>query len=593
MSLNSNKLGWKQLNEQITRQHGLSIIKTVKTLEKQELKTIKLRNDITFLKRCHKHGITPHGLIIKDKWTNSHSISKSLHKIEQKIIKTIINDNFKTLKILTSENSKLESLIIETCTEEYNQISSFIQHSKDKYNNETKIRHRNKFNKLLDKDVSHQKVPPTKKEKENIPDSIINLLDKKLTPDELKVLQLGLNYAVPLRKHENQLIETGISIECCLQDFEINEGTKNIIRRGVSNILCSKQNKPDTATKSYKWITPILNSLKNDQNVVICPADKGNATVIMNRSDYNEKIEEMLSDPAYQMLQNDPTKELESKIQTKLMNLLKQKRISKSLYNDLAPKNSRAPVFYGLPKIHKKDIPLRPICDFRHSPSYKLAFYLNNILTNLSTKSPFTLKNSYKFAQDIKTQKILEDQTMVSFDVTSLFTRVPIQETFIYIEKVLSEDKSWKETTSLTKKDIMDLIKLCMTSNYFKWNGNFYQQIEGAPMGSPISPIFAEFSMQNFENKVVQNHNNIHYYRRFVDDTFSIIDKDSIETVHQDFNNFHTRIIFTKESEKEGELPFLDIRLKRTSSGDISFRLSQGHTYWKVSQLLVIPPSFA
>ncbi|OXA49050.1 hypothetical protein Fcan01_16400 [Folsomia candida] len=112
----------------------------------------------------------------------------------------------------------------------------------------------------------------------------------------------------------------------------------------------------------------------------------------MNKDDYNNKIMDTLTDPSYEMIRENPTTRLEKEIQIKLKSLYKTKRISKSVYNSIFPRNSKAPIFYGLPKIHKTGTPLRPICDFRNSPSYKIASHLSKILKSFKSIFPANQK---------------------------------------------------------------------------------------------------------------------------------------------------------------------------------------------------------
>ncbi len=295
-------------------------------------------------------------------------------------------------------------------------------------------------------------------------------------------------------------------------------------------------------TNDYNWTLPHINNLKKDKDIVICPADKGNITVIMDRSDYNTKIADLLGDPAYEIIDHDPTKTIEHNIQQKLFNLHNSKRITHNTYQSLTPKHSSCPIFYGLPKVHKDNIPLRPICDFRHAPSFQLAHFLNKILKPITNQNSYSFKNSYDFAQDIKDIQIPDTHILISLDVKSLFTNVPINHTLAYINRQLHIHKDiWKPLTSLMK-DIIELIQLCIASNYFKYNTTHYKQKSGTPMGSPISPVFAEFFMMSLEQSIVPNHEHIFYYKRYVDDTFLIITKNKTNDILTQFNNFHTKI---------------------------------------------------
>jgi hypothetical protein len=335
-------------------------------------------------------------------------------------------------------------------------------------------------------------------------------------------------------------------------------------------MLKSDINNPDPSTPLYSWIEQEIKSLREDNSTTICPADKGNATVIMNTVDYNTKVMKLLNDDdVYKKIPYDPTKTLEKDIWSKLRNLKKMNRISDDLYKSLIPKSSKLPKFYGLPKIHKTDIPLRPIVDFRHSPAYKLSAFLSKLLKPLAERSSIKIKNSYTFSDEIRDFQIPPDHCLVSFDVVSLFTKVPVINTITYINTRLENDPSWKRTYSLTSRDVTELLLLCVQCTYFRWEDLIFQQTEGTPMGSPLSPVFAELFLQQLEENTVSNNPDIRFYRRFVDDAFACVKTDSLSESLSKMNKYHTSIQFTVEVEKEGKLPFLDLLLIREDNDTI------------------------
>ena len=81
---------------------------------------------------------------------------------------------------------------------------------------------------------------------------------------------------------------------------------------------------------------------------------------------------------------------------------------------------------------------------------------------------------------------------MMSFDVDSLFTNVPIEETAQAASHELNNDPSLPDRTALTPTQIADLLNFVLRSTYFKYNGALYEQQDGAPMGSPISDLYME-----------------------------------------------------------------------------------------------------
>ena len=78
---------------------------------------------------------------------------------------------------------------------------------------------------------------------------------------------------------------------------------------------------------------------------------------------------------------------------------------------------------------------------------------------------------------------------MVSFDVTSLYTTIPIDQTFLIIKDLLENDDKLADRTILSPKQILDVLDILLRTTYFKFNGDFYQQTDGAAMGGSTSAI--------------------------------------------------------------------------------------------------------
>ena len=95
-------------------------------------------------------------------------------------------------------------------------------------------------------------------------------------------------------------------------------------------------------------------------------------------------------------------------------------------------------------------------------------------------------------------------------------------------------------------------------------NGEYYQQNEGAAMGSPVSPIVANIFMEWFENNVMTTyHTPPRLWKRYVDDTLCIIKDQEINEFYDFINQFHPAIKFTMEKEENSQLPMLDVLLHR------------------------------
>jgi hypothetical protein len=134
--------------------------------------------------------------------------------------------------------------------------------------------------------------------------------------------------------------------------------------------------------------TEALRTLKTNTDLTILPADKGNATVILNNGDYKQKITFLLEDPSYRRLTRDPTDSTERKTTS----LLKKSTLTEDICKQLRPTSSRPPSLYGLPKLHKEGVPLRPIVNNIGTLTYQLSKYLARLLSQLTGNSAHHVK---------------------------------------------------------------------------------------------------------------------------------------------------------------------------------------------------------
>ena len=125
-------------------------------------------------------------------------------------------------------------------------------------------------------------------------------------------------------------------------------------------------------------------------------------------------------------LDTDPLDDLikmNTKLVTKLFNqgyINKETRVE---LNDLSATYAR---IHGLPKLHKEDIPLRPVVDTINSPSYALNKFMNDILKKICDESKYNIRNSYEFKDFIAKTQVPTNHILVSFDVVSLYTNTDV-----------------------------------------------------------------------------------------------------------------------------------------------------------------------
>lgn len=150
-----------------------------------------------------------------------------------------------------------------------------------------------------------------------------------------------------------------------------------LARSHIVNILANAQTPQFNLTTKER---AALRDLKSDASVVVPEADKGGGIVIMNRKDYDRKMQLLLDDPLhFQKLQQDPTSTCKRQLVDYLRSLKTKGRVDQSLYRRLFSSDGATPRAYGLPKVHKDGCPLRPIVSFVGSPTYNLSKLLVEI----------------------------------------------------------------------------------------------------------------------------------------------------------------------------------------------------------------------
>ncbi|XP_072048917.1 uncharacterized protein [Amphiura filiformis] len=127
-----------------------------------------------------------------------------------------------------------------------------------------------------------------------------------------------------------------------------------------------------------------ISELKNDKSLLVLPADEGKATVIMEVSEYEDKLSELLNDErTYEQLSSDPTQKYKKELVSTLSKLKKEDKITRSQYDLLYPMAETIPRIYGTPKIHKPSNKVRPIVDYTGSIGYQTSRALADILAPL------------------------------------------------------------------------------------------------------------------------------------------------------------------------------------------------------------------
>ncbi|XP_068720552.1 uncharacterized protein [Montipora capricornis] len=295
-----------------------------------------------------------------------------------------------------------------------------------------------------------------------------------------------------------------------------------------------------------------------------------------------ELVKALLDDTnTYEKRTSDPTRAIKNKLIQTLKEWRKEKRIPNYLYNQLYPTAENVPKFYGLPKIHKKDVPLRPIVSSIGSVMYDTAKFLAKIMKPLVGLNSHHIVNSEDFVNKIAELEVPPGQKLVSYDVSSLFTSIPINEAIPVVRAKLESDQSLPDRCPLDIAQLSVLLEMCLSSTYFTFHGEFYKQKKGAAMGSPISPVVANLYMEQFESRALDTAPTPPtMWYRYVDDTMAKIHENAVDSFSEHLNSIDQHIQFTSEQEKDGRIPFLDtcVSINQDGSTKISVYRKPTHT---------------
>ena len=241
------------------------------------------------------------------------------------------------------------------------------------------------------------------------------------------------------------------------------------------------------------------------QERMVLPADKGVALVVMDRKEYQDKVEDSLASLAYRTIKVDPTNKLKSQLIQKCRRIKRETSMGEGMCRSMYPTSFTAPKFYGLPQIHKTGTSLRLIVSSRGSVTYGVAKVIAKILKPLVGKSPHHVQSTNDFVSKARGITLLPGECLTSYDVTTLFTSVPIDPALNIIKDLLENDDNLSNRTVLSVQNIIEFLGFCLHNTYFSFQNKVYEQVEGTAMGSPVSPIVANLYMEYFEGEELRS----------------------------------------------------------------------------------------
>ena len=408
----------------------------------------------------------------------------------------------------------------------------------------------------------------------DIDEHINNISSCRLSFFEKLILCRGLKFSLPQHCSSKDIqasFEKAFwKLEPLITDPNLKDLASATLRSIALNYIAKKGPSPPKA------LLRALNNLKRRDDIIISKPDKGSGVVIiMDKDQYLRLPREASINDSTKFAHVDqhrpksrgrppkhfhPLLEKEKQLHEKVHRIL-----PKATAEQLCPKGSRLAHLYGLPKTHKERLCMRPILSASGTYNYPLAKWLEEKLKPLSTNK-YCINDIFGFTDEIRNTDIESDHILVSYDVSALFTNVPLMETInILVDKAFEDD--WFNEThrmQLQKHQLTELLKIATSNQLFQFNGELYEQTDGVAMGSPLGPLLDNAFMCYIENQLEQKNMIPSFYRRYVDDTLvKMPNAESATDFVQVLNSVHPSLSFTMELEHEGSIPFLGTVITR------------------------------
>jgi len=335
---------------------------------------------------------------------------------------------------------------------------------------------------------------------------IINLSNSKIPDNINSMLSLGDKFALPINiKDHDDCRDAALGI---IKNFETSsykfpenslDNLRTIMVKLIEKHLSNNKHIKYFDSYLLKQFSLCKKFLKENDELFVTKADKGQVTVIIEKQTYLNRMNMTLDDNStYKRIKKDPLNSITNKTNKMLKLWADNKIIDEPTYKGLRCTNGNLPRCYGLPKIHKEGFPLRIVVSSIGSPTYDMARYLHEILNSSIKKPASNIKDSWSFVKKINKIMIDSDEILISLDATSLFTNIPKE---LVMSGIRGRWNDIKNATKMSLTQFLDAIELVLSSTCFKFDGKFYEQTYGSPMGSPLSPILADIIMEDLEIK--------------------------------------------------------------------------------------------
>ena len=407
-----------------------------------------------------------------------------------------------------------------------------------------------------------------------------NLTGKPIPAGALNCLALGTKF-IPISKSNSQILPLSIKnfrrtirLRHLFQDDENNiipqywqpsswnppfldqrrdiETTINVLQHSI------KPNQTQIPSNINKRDITQYNKLLYDENTLVILADKNLGYAVVTKSWYIERCLEHLNSPSYTNVTDNYHKGINGKttinyLLDSLADLINeyqhQLNLDEIKWIFQKPQDQWEPMrFYITAKVHKKPVKGRPIVPSMTWMTFHLSQWLANQLNPLLPSTEWVLKDSYDLLaalKQINSTDLPNTIRVATADVDALYPSMDIN-TGLKLIKNFIEDLNWENPQK--REFLIKAMHFVLTNGYITFQEQIYQQTNGAAMGSPMIPPYANIFMYQLEKQTVHKFTNsgmLLLYKRFIDDVFILTKDSNITELQNHLNSLNPSINLT------------------------------------------------
>jgi hypothetical protein len=272
-----------------------------------------------------------------------------------------------------------------------------------------------------------------------------------------------------------------------------------------------------------------LKILRQNKQLIIKPTDKNLGPALLDLDAYIKQVlQEHLLTNDYAQLTPYEAKDRMEEIKRDLKQLISSNRnlltTAETTYFDRSLKTRlRLPVFYGLPKVHKSPMSLRPVVSTHSSLLAIFSVWLDYKMKDLLHLVKSYLKDSYSLIRELKELQLPSSALLFTADAKSMYTNIDSSSGIEALRDFLTTNEA-SIPTEFPRELFLRILEIVMNNNVFSFADSYWLQLSGTAMGTPAACSYATLSFGHYENVTLlpKFKDNIFFYRRYIDDVFGI-----------------------------------------------------------------------